>query len=60
MSKKRKHTGKTEFSVFVLVGLFLMCRGRIGDEVMTGKVVEEINKKKGNKLLRPGGNHLGI
>lgn len=37
-----------------------MCMGKIGDEVVAGEVVEEINKKKGNKLLRPGGNHIGI
>lgn len=37
-----------------------MCRGRIGDEVVAGEFMEEINKKKGNKLPRPGGNHLGI
>lgn len=36
-----------------------MSRGREGDEVMSGEVVEEINKKKRNKLPRPGGNHLG-
>lgn len=60
MSKKRRHTRKTEFSVFVLVELFLICRGRIGDEVVAGEVMEEINKKKGNKLPRPGGNHPEI
>jgi len=31
-----------------------MCRGRIGDEVVAGKVMDEINKKKGNKLPGPG------
>lgn len=37
-----------DFSIFVLVELFLMCRGRIEDEVVEGEVVEEINKKETN------------
>lgn len=37
-----------------------MCRGRIGDEVVAGELMKEINEKKGNKLVRPGRNHLGI
>lgn len=45
MCKKKIHT-RNILSVFVLVELFLMCRGRIEDEVMAGEVVEEINKRK--------------
>lgn len=45
---RRNYIPESDFSVFVIVELFLMCRGRIEDEVVAGEVVEEINKKETN------------